>query len=217
MIPLVKLVHAQHWDPPGVESPISSRLSLPTKRKQPALEIPTWRRWLTVIGAFLALFCTFGQLSSFGTFLSWYSHNQLSSYSPSVISWIGSLQLWVFFFSVSISGRYHTTICSKVFNQGAIVGRYFDHYGPRPLLVTGTVIYVSSVMMTSLCKSYYHYLLAQGALFGLGVGLMCAFLIQPHTQLAYHDISKVLSIDILGRDPLHRIPCHRSRDRSGWI
>jgi len=64
------------------------------------------------------------------------------------------------------------------------VGRCFDRYGPRPLLVTGTVIYVSSVMMTSLCKSYYQYLLAQGVLFGLGVGLMCVFLIQPYIKLA---------------------------------
>ena len=64
------------------------------------------------------------------------------------------------------------------------MGRCFDRYGPRPLLVTGTVIYVSSVMMTSLCKSYYQYLLAQGVLFGLGVGLMCVFLIQPYIKLA---------------------------------
>lgn len=59
-----------------------------------------WRAWLTVLGAFLALTCTFGQLSSFGTFQSWYSEHQLSDLPPSTISWIGALQLWVFFFSV---------------------------------------------------------------------------------------------------------------------
>ncbi|KAF9651599.1 MFS general substrate transporter [Thelephora ganbajun] len=154
MIPLVKLAHAQHRGHPDIESPVSSHLPLPEKQKQPALEIPTWRRWLVVLGAFLALFCTFGQLSSFGTYLSWYTHNQLSSYSPSTISWIGSLQLWVFFFS------------------GAVVGRCFDRYGPRPLLITGASIYVLSMMMISLCKSYYQYLLVQGILFGFGVGLM---------------------------------------------
>jgi len=217
MIPLIKPSPSRHWDSSDVESPASSHPSLPTKQEQPALEIPTCRRWLVVIGAFLALFCTFGQLSSFGTFLSWYSHNQLSSYSPSTISWIGSLQLWVFFFSVSTSGSYDTTIRSKMPYQGAIVGRCFDRYGPRPLLVTGAVIYVSSVMMTSLCKSYYQYLLAQGALFGLGVGLMCVFLIQFYTQPTYHDVLKVLSIDILGCDPLRGIPCHRSRDCSSRI
>jgi MFS family permease len=172
MIPLVKLIYARHLDRQDIESPANLHRSLPTKREQPVLEIPTWRRWLAVLGAFLALFCTFGQLSSFGTYLSWYSHNQLSSYSPSTISWIGSLQLWVFFFSVSASVAPETTKVYKPFDQGAIVGRCFDRHGPRPLLITGTAIYVSSVMIISECKTYYQYLLAQGMLFGLGVGLM---------------------------------------------
>ena len=58
------------------------------------------RGWLTVFGAFLALFCTFGQLNSFGTFQTWYAEHQLHHLAPSTISWIGSLQLWVFFFAV---------------------------------------------------------------------------------------------------------------------
>ena len=60
-----------------------------------------WRAWLTVLGSFLALMCTFGQLNSFGTFQSWYSDHQLSNLAPSTISWIGSAQLWVFFVVVS--------------------------------------------------------------------------------------------------------------------
>ena len=60
-----------------------------------------FRAWATVMGSFLALLCTFGQLTSFGTFQSWYAEHQLQHMSPSTISWIGSLQLWVFFFSVS--------------------------------------------------------------------------------------------------------------------
>jgi len=55
---------------------------------------------LTVLGAFIALFCTFGLLNAFGTFQAWYTTHQLQHMSPSTISWIGSLQLWVFFFSV---------------------------------------------------------------------------------------------------------------------
>lgn len=172
MNPPVKLAYAQHRDPSDIESPPNPHISPSAKQKQPALDIPPWRRWLVVLGAFLALFCTFGQLSSFGTYLSWYSHNQLSSHSPSTISWIGSLQLWVFFFSVSALIIPDTTKSSKASDQGAVVGWCFDRYGPRPLLVTGAAIYVSSMMMTSLCKSYYQYLLAQGVLFGLGVGLM---------------------------------------------
>ena len=61
---------------------------------------------------------------------------------------------------------------SKAFGQGAAAGRCFDRYGPRLLLVAGATIYVSSMVMISWCKSYYQYLLTQGTLFGLGVGLM---------------------------------------------
>jgi hypothetical protein len=59
-----------------------------------------FRAYLTVFGAFIALFCTFGQMNSFGTYQTWYSDHQLQHLPPSTISWIGSLQLWIFFFSV---------------------------------------------------------------------------------------------------------------------
>lgn len=114
MISLLKFIYARHPDLQDIENAANSRSSLPTKQEQSALEIPTWRRWLVVLGAFLALFCTFGQLTSFGTYLSWYSRNQLSSYSPSTISWIGSLQLWVFFFSVSPSVLSETTRFQRI-------------------------------------------------------------------------------------------------------
>lgn len=58
--------------------------------------------WLTVFGAFLALFCSFGQMNAFGTFQSWYTTHQLQEMHPSTVAWIGSVQLWVFFFSVRI-------------------------------------------------------------------------------------------------------------------
>ena len=55
---------------------------------------------LTVLGAFMAFACTFGQMSAFGTYQAWYTSHQLQHLSASKISLIGSLQFWVFFFSV---------------------------------------------------------------------------------------------------------------------
>jgi hypothetical protein len=55
---------------------------------------------ITVLGAFIALFCTFGQMNAFGTFQAWYAAHQLRELHPSTIAWIGSIQLWTFFFSV---------------------------------------------------------------------------------------------------------------------
>ncbi|KAJ7779428.1 MFS general substrate transporter [Mycena maculata] len=110
--------------------------------------------YLTVFGAFMALFCTFGQMNAFGTFQAWYAEHQLSQLEPSTIAWIGSLQLWVFFFS------------------GGAIGRLFDAYGPRWIMIVGSILYVFSIMMTSISTEYYQYLLAHGVLFGLGVGML---------------------------------------------
>jgi hypothetical protein len=60
-----------------------------------------WRANITVAGAFLALFFSFGQMNAFGTFQAWYAAHQLQRLPAATISWIGSLQLWMFFFSVS--------------------------------------------------------------------------------------------------------------------
>ncbi|KAJ7822973.1 MFS general substrate transporter [Mycena olivaceomarginata] len=110
--------------------------------------------YLTIFGAFVALFCTFGQMNAFGTFQEYYAEHQLSHLNPSTIAWIGSLQLWVFFFS------------------GGLIGKLFDTYGPRWIMIFGSILYVFSIMMTSISTQYYQYLLAHGILFGLGVGML---------------------------------------------
>jgi hypothetical protein len=57
--------------------------------------------WTTVFGAFWGLFATFGQLNASGSYQAYYVQHQLSKYTPADVSWIGSIQLWVFFFSVN--------------------------------------------------------------------------------------------------------------------
>ncbi|KAF7296229.1 Monocarboxylate permease-like protein [Mycena chlorophos] len=107
-----------------------------------------------VFGGFLSLFATFGQMNAFGTFEAWYTGHQLRGMQPGVVAWIGSVQLWVFFLS------------------GGPIGKIFDFYGPRRLMIAGTIIYVLALLLTSFANAYWQYLLAHGLLFGLGVGLM---------------------------------------------
>ncbi|KAF9476184.1 MFS general substrate transporter [Pholiota conissans] len=113
-----------------------------------------WHANLTVAGTFLSLFFSFGQMNAFGTFQAWYAAHQLQHLPAATISWIGSLQLWMFFFS------------------GAPIGRLFDAYGPKWLMLAGTICYIASMVLTSFCKAYYQYILCQGVLFGLSVGLL---------------------------------------------
>ena len=58
------------------------------------------KAYMTVLGAFMVFACTFGRMSAFGTYQAWYASHQLEHLSASTISWIGSLQYCVFFFSV---------------------------------------------------------------------------------------------------------------------
>ena len=61
------------------------------------------KAYLTVLGASMAFACTFGQMNAFGTYQAWYASHQLRHLPASTISWIGSLQFWIFFFSVRLN------------------------------------------------------------------------------------------------------------------
>jgi hypothetical protein len=133
-----------------------------------------FKAYLTVLGASMALACTFGQLSAFGTYQAWYASHQLRHLPASTISWIGSLQFWVFFFSVSFNFvlSFISYLNSFFNHQGATVGRLFDAHGPTQLMIAGTFCCLISSLTTSVCERYYQYILSQGILFGLGVGLL---------------------------------------------
>jgi hypothetical protein len=57
--------------------------------------------------------------------------------------------------------------------QGAPIGRAFDAYGPTVIITFGAIIYVTSIVITSFATKYYQYILCQGILFAVGVGMMC--------------------------------------------
>ncbi|KAI0738843.1 MFS general substrate transporter [Daedaleopsis nitida] len=111
------------------------------------------KAWLTVFGGVVILFCT-GQVTAFGAFETWYSEHQLHDVPLSTISWIGSLQLWMLYFS------------------GGFVGRIFDAYGPHVTLIPGSVLLILSTMLMSICTKFYHFLIVQGFLTGLSYGLL---------------------------------------------
>ncbi|KAJ5682414.1 hypothetical protein N7462_005579, partial [Penicillium macrosclerotiorum] len=107
--------------------------------------------WLMLVGAWCALFCTFGWINSVGTFQSYYETTLLQSYSASTIAWIPSLQ--VFF----------------MFAMGPIVGRLYDIFGPSPVLIGGSFLHVFGLMMASIATKYYQLLLSQGVCSAMGV------------------------------------------------
>ncbi|KAL2864813.1 MCT family MFS transporter [Aspergillus lucknowensis] len=110
--------------------------------------------WLVVLGCWCTSFCSFGWLNSVGVFQEYYQNELLTSYSTSAVSWIPSLEI---FFMMAM---------------GPIVGALYDRYGPRWLLLTGSVMHVFGIMMTSISDEYYQILLAQGLCSALGVSMI---------------------------------------------
>lgn len=99
--------------------------------------------WSVVFGGWCGLYCTFGFISSIGVFQQYYEQGPLAAYSSSAVSWITSTEVWAMIFF------------------GIVFGRVFDVYGPRWMLIIGSVVYVFGLMMTSLATQYYQFFLAQ--------------------------------------------------------
>lgn len=107
--------------------------------------------WLTVLGGFCILFCSFGWINTIGVFQDYYQTHQLAGYSPSTVSWIPSLEIFVMFF------------------LGPWVGQVLDRYGHREVLAIGTFLHIFGLMMTSLATEYYQFILAQGICSPIGM------------------------------------------------
>ncbi|KAH6692733.1 riboflavin transporter MCH5 [Plectosphaerella plurivora] len=109
--------------------------------------------WLVAAGTAGIMFCSLGYTNSFGVFQAHYMRYQLREYSPNDISWIGSTQGFL------------------VFASGAIGGPIFDRYG-AVVIPPAAVLYVTSIMLTSIASEYWHFMLAQGILSGISNGLL---------------------------------------------
>ncbi|OLN87377.1 Riboflavin transporter MCH5-like protein 17 [Colletotrichum chlorophyti] len=108
--------------------------------------------WLQVLAAFLLVLDGFGFITAFGVFQAYYV-KLLPSSTPSEISWIGSMQIFLLFLLGTISGR-------------AIDAGYF-----RTTLIIGFVFQIGGVFGASFSSQYWHFLLSQGIATGIGNGM----------------------------------------------
>ncbi|KAI9932721.1 hypothetical protein ASPWEDRAFT_123063 [Aspergillus wentii DTO 134E9] len=110
--------------------------------------------WLTVAGGFCANLVSFGWINCIGVFQAYYETHQLKSYSTSTVTWITSLETFMMFFG------------------GPLVGTLFDNFGPRWILLAGTLLHVFGLMMASISSEYYQFILAQGICSPLGTSVL---------------------------------------------
>jgi hypothetical protein len=81
---------------------------------------------------------------------------------------------------------------------GPFVGKIFDDYGPRYLLSCGAFLHVFGLMMTSISKKYYQFLLAQAVCSAIGASMVFypAFTCVSSDSTLVHTVL----IDLLGID-----------------
>jgi hypothetical protein len=125
--------------------------------------------WMQCVGGFCIFFNTWGMLNSFGisfrgihlgsltelgTFQAFYERDFLKTSTASQISWIGTVQ-------------------SSFIMLGSLYsGPLYDCGYLGPLMWIGSIVLTLGVFLTSLCTRYWHVLLAQGIMMGLGTGCL---------------------------------------------
>lgn len=110
--------------------------------------------WLVVLGAWFSLFASFGLLNTIAVFQTYTLEHQLSSYSEGTVGWVFSIYTFLTFFC------------------GVYIGPVFDKYGPRWLIVAGTVCTVGGMVLLSFCTELWQFVLVFGVLLGLGSSLI---------------------------------------------
>ncbi|KAE8409787.1 major facilitator superfamily domain-containing protein [Aspergillus pseudonomiae] len=113
-----------------------------------------WRAWSVVLGSWCAMVPSFGLLNTMGVLEAWLANDQLKEYSKASIGWIfGLYSFFLYFGSVQ-------------------VGPVFDAYGLRPLLIPGCIGLVSSLMVFSVAREYYQFMLGFSVLGGISSSMV---------------------------------------------
>ena len=97
--------------------------------------------WVVVAGASMMLACTFGMMSTVGVLQSFWETHQLKAYTSSTIGWIPS----IFIFLNLVLGLQ--------------VGPMFDRYGPRWIMLIGSVCYTICIFLLGSCEKYYQFMI----------------------------------------------------------
>ncbi|PKX95150.1 putative MFS monocarboxylate transporter [Aspergillus novofumigatus IBT 16806] len=120
----------------------------------PAAPPVSARAYMSVIGGTCALLCTVGFVVAFGVFQGYYTEHLLRGMSEFDISWIGSASIFLLYASAPICGV------------------LVDRFGPKVLLIAGSIGVLVAIFMISLCSQYYQIFLAQAVLLGISMGFV---------------------------------------------
>jgi MFS family permease len=102
-----------------------------------------------------------GMMNTIGTYHAYISTHQLSPSASASTTTTESSLGWVF-------GLY----AFLAFFAGIQIGPIFDAYGPRHLVLAGSLLLLLSQLLLGLCVAYWHFVVVFGLLGGLGTSLV---------------------------------------------
>ncbi|KAL5046185.1 hypothetical protein BDW71DRAFT_182286 [Aspergillus fruticulosus] len=113
-----------------------------------------WQAWTCLLGSCLLMFPSFGFQTAIGSVQDYISTNQLAGYSVRDVGWITAILVFLTLF------------------LGVQVGPLFDRYGPRTLLVCGSLASFTSYMLLAECTRYWHFILCLSVLGGIAAAVI---------------------------------------------
>nr|GAT48808.1 monocarboxylate permease-like protein [Mycena chlorophos] len=108
--------------------------------------------WLAILGVSLVSFATFGTVNGYGAFDDYYQSTYLSNYSPTLVSMIGAIQVFLLYVFASVSGA------------------VFDALGPRLMIPLSGFVASFALFMLSITQAQHIYqqYLTHAVLYALG-------------------------------------------------
>jgi MFS family permease len=145
---------------------------IPEGQTEKLPEVPegSLKAYLAVVGAFSAMFVSFGFVNCIALFQAEYETNQLKQYTSSQVSWITSTECKVYLQTNIRYAKWFSVFFMLFISP--LAGRMFDNYGPRLPIAIGTVMHVFGLMMASLSTKYYQFVLSQSVCSGIGASLI---------------------------------------------
>ncbi|KAJ5826585.1 hypothetical protein N7447_003348 [Penicillium robsamsonii] len=110
--------------------------------------------WVCLLGSCLMMFPSFGFQTAVGSVQDYISTHQLAEYGDRDVGWITAVLVFLTLF------------------LGVQVGPLFDRYGPRVLLISGTLGSFASYILLAECTKYWHFMLCLAVLGGMSAAIV---------------------------------------------
>lgn len=110
--------------------------------------------YLVVFGSFCGCLISLGLMNTLSTYTAYVSTHQLADLPTSTVGWIFGIYAFLSFFC------------------GLQVGPLFDAFGPRWLVLAGSVLILLTYILLAECTKYWHFILVFSVLGGTGTSLV---------------------------------------------